>query len=474
MNTSIDYPLFVDLDGTYTKTDLLVESFVTAVKHNPLIIFSCLLWLLQGRSVLKQKLAETTDLKTDTLPLNQEFVGYLKEEKARGRKIILATASNEKFARSVVAESDIFDDQISSSAQVNLKGRNKLDSIRKISPDFAYAGNDAVDFEIFEHANESILVNPSSSAKRRAKSVEVNRTFDDQKTGLRTWVKQLRVHQWLKNLLVMVPLVVAGEFTNVSSVLTAIAAFFSFSFLASSTYIMNDLLDLESDRMHARKRNRPLAAGTINISSGILVGAVLFIAAFSIGFATSPLFALVLLGYLAITLSYSLKLKQHFGMDVVALAILYTVRIIAGAAAIGVVVSFWLFAFSIFVFLSLALVKRCSEIKSLQAEGKLSAGGRDYHVDDYIILVGFGTASAMMAVFMYCLYVNHNVLTNQYQQPDLLWASTPALCYWLIRMWVKTHRGEMHDDPIVFSLKDWGSLVTVGFVGILTIIAQVI
>lgn len=468
------FPLFVDLDGTYTKTDLLLESFLIAFKHNPLVLLSCIIWLIKGKENLKYKLSELAEVDVNTLPLNQEFLSYLKEEKRNGRKIYLATASTEKFAKKIVANSAIFDSYISSCDKINLKGKNKLKRIREISEEFSYAGNDSVDFEIFKVANESLLVNPSSSAIRKARKFSIDRVFDLKKNNVKVWLKQLRVHQWMKNLLIFVPLLVSGSFVDLNNIVEVLYAFLAFSFLASATYILNDLLDLESDRGHARKKNRPLASGAISIENGIVVGGIFFLLSTLISIFLGTEFLLVLASYLCLTLFYSFKVKQYVGMDVVCLAVLYTVRIFAGAAAIDVIVSFWLFAFSIFIFLSLALVKRCSEIQSMETDGKERAKGRDYTVEDYAVLISFGSSSAMLAVLMFCFYINNNVLTNQYQQPDVLWLIVPALCYWLMRMWIKTHRGEMHDDPIIYSLRDKGSLVTISFCGLIAIIAQLL
>ncbi|WP_136681445.1 UbiA family prenyltransferase [Neptunomonas sp. XY-337] len=469
-----DVPLFVDLDGTYTKTDLLFESFILAFKRNPLIILNCFFWLTQGIANLKNQLSKISKIDTKNLPLNQEFFSFLKQEKKKGRKIYLATASNEIYAKSIVDNTDIFHDYISSDKKTNLKGKEKLKKIKEISEVFSYAGNDLIDFEIFKEAHESILVNPSASAIKQSKITPVDQTFDISTASGKTWARQLRLHQWLKNLLILVPLLVSGSFTEIESIFTIIAAFFSFSLLASSTYILNDLIDLESDRSHARKKYRPLAAGLISIKSAALVAASLFSTSILVALSLSYAFSLILFAYLSLTLFYSFKVKQYIGMDVVTLALLYTIRILAGAAAINVATSFWLLAFSIFIFLSLALVKRCSEIKSMEAEGKQLAKGRDYNIEDYAVLKSFGTSSAMLALLMFCFYINNNVLTNQYHQPDILWLIVPALCYWLMRMWIKTHRGEMHDDPIVFSLKDKGSLITIGFCCLIAITAQIL
>lgn len=474
MEDSKDSPLFVDLDGTFTKTDLLFESFIVAFKRNPLILLYCIWWLLKGRANIKYRLSEYANIDTKTLPLNEEFNAFLQQEKSKGRKLYLATASNDKYAKAMVANHNIFDGYIGSCDTVNLRGRVKLNKIKEISPNFAYAGNDAIDFEIFQDAKESLLVNPSYKVRRKARNFPIDRVFDANKPSTKVWIKQLRIHQWLKNLLIFVPLVASGGFTDFDRVTTVIEAFLAFSFLASSTYILNDLFDLEADRRHSRKKNRPLAAGSIHIKNGVFVGLSLLLLSALISVTLGSEFSWVLLAYLCLTLFYSFKIKQYVGMDVIALALLYTIRIFAGAAAISIVASFWLLAFSIFIFLSLALVKRCSEIQSIEVEGKQRAQGRAYTVRDYAVLESFGTASAMLAVLMFCFYINNTVPTNQYHQPDILWLIVPMLSYWLMRMWITTHRGEMHDDPIVFSLKDKSSLVTIAFCGLIAIAAQIL
>lgn len=264
-----EVPLYVDLDGTYTKTDLLFESFVAAFKKNPLIVLKCLYWLMQSISALKYNLSKYAEINTNSLPLNQEFLSFLEQEKQNGRKLYLATASNEKYAKAIVNNSNLFDGYISSCKKVNLKGKSKLKKIKEVSERFAYAGNDSVDFDIFQEATESILVNPSKSAIKKTKKHTVNKVFDNNTISSKTWLKQLRIHQWLKNLLIFVPLIVSGGFTYLNNVAISLIAFVAFGLLASSTYILNDLLDLESDRLHPRKRNRPLAAGSISIKSAI-------------------------------------------------------------------------------------------------------------------------------------------------------------------------------------------------------------
>lgn len=474
INTPSLSPLYVDLDGTFTKSDMLFESLLVSIKSNPLILFLCFFWLLKGRAHLKVKLSERANLNALLLPLNSDFYQFLIEQKAKGRSIILATASNEKYAKEICASHNLFDSYISSDAEVNLKGQAKLDKIKTQNNTFSYAGNSTEDYILFKECEECYLVNPTVKAKRMSSTVSLTKIFDDNDVGLKVWFKQLRVHQWLKNLLIMVPLLVSGEFVNLDAVLLTVLGFFSFSFLASATYIVNDLLDLDSDRAHPRKKYRPLAAGSIGILNGMMCCALLFIGAAILATVVGGLFVAVLIGYLVITLAYSFKIKQYIGIDVIVLASLYTIRIIAGAAILHVAVSFWLLSFSMFIFLSLALIKRCAELRAFHKQNKTQASGRDYNVLDYDVLMNIGTSSAIVSVLMFCFYINNNVLSDQYQSPTLLWLVLPALCYWMMRMWIKTHRGEMHDDPIVFSLKDKGSLITIGFMGTVALLAQIL
>lgn len=466
--------LYVDLDGTFTKADLLFESLISSIKNKPFVLFYIFFWILRGRAYLKHKLSLFGNVDVKSLPLNEEFYRFLLDEKRNGRTIVLATASNEKFAKMVCDEFDIFSSYLSSDDTINLKGESKLRRIQAENKIFSYAGNSVEDFIIFAESEESYLVNPTDAARKIALTTSTTRAFDDKPQSGSVWLKQLRVHQWIKNILIFVPLFVSGSFLHQQPFVLSLAGFLSFSLLASATYILNDLLDLESDRLHPRKKNRPLASGRISIARGIIVVFVLFVVSLIISLFVGPIFFIILISYLILTLSYSMKLKKYFGIDVICLASLYTLRIVAGAAIIGVVVSFWLLSFSMFIFFSLAIIKRCAELRVIEKSEKIKAAGRDYNADDYHLLVSVGVSSSMLAVLMFCFYINSNVLTDQYQEPTLLWLAVPALTYWIMRMWIKTHRNEMHDDPIVFSLRDFGSVVTIGFIGLITIVAQIL
>ncbi len=464
----------MDLDGTFIKSDMLHESFLVAVKNNPFIIFLCIWWLLKGKAHLKHQLSNRAEIDVALIPLNADFYSFLIKEKEKNRQIILATASTEKYAKAFCKSYKLFDSYISSDERTNLKERAKLEQITSVTNKFAYAGNSCADHSILKSATDKYLVNPGKKAKKTLSDILFSETYDDHTPNFRTWLKQLRIHQWLKNLLIFVPLLVSGLYTNYEFIILSVLGFFSFSFLASATYIVNDLLDLESDRSHARKKHRPLASGQISIASGITMAAILLLSAFAIAMTIRGLFVFVLLGYLTLTLTYSFKIKEYVGADVITLASLYTLRILAGTAILNVTVSFWLLSFSMFVFLSLALIKRCSELKLLERQEKTHAQGRDYNIGDFNLLMSFGTSSALLSVLMFCFYINSSVLTDQYQTPDLLWIIIPAFSYWLLRMWIKTNRGEMHDDPIIFTFKDKGSKITIGFIIFITILAQIL
>jgi 4-hydroxybenzoate polyprenyltransferase len=474
MNRSvIGPPIFVDLDGTLTKTDMLYESAIFCIKNHPTRLLLCIFWIFKGVAYLKFKLSEGFTFDATLLPLNKDFYQFLVDEKAKGREIILATASNEAIAVEIVNSYPIFSSSVSSNEALNMKGEEKLKRILEMNSVFAYAGNSADDFKIFPFAAESILVAPTREAKRLKETIHFSAEFNDDPIRTTLWIKQLRMHQWLKNLLIFVPMLVSQSYT-LNSIFVTTLAFLAFCFLASSTYIFNDLLDLESDRRHLRKRYRPLAAGNISIQHGIFVSGLLFLMSVIVASFLNKVFLGYLLVYLVSTLAYSLKFKKYIGIDVILLASLYTVRILAGAAVIGVPLSFWLLSFSMFIFFSLALVKRCAELKSLMQAGEKATSGRDYNTADYEVLLGLGTSSSLMSVLMYCFYANNNVLTKQYQEPTILWIAIPALAYWLSRMWIKTHRGEMLDDPIVYSLKDRGSLITIFFIVVVTLLAQIL
>ena len=451
----------VDLDGTLTLTDTLHESVLTLVRNKPYFLWLLPFWLLKGIAHFKQKVAEHSELDVSTLPYNQPFIDWLKEEKKRGKKIVLCTAANEKIAKAVVSNFDLFDAFIASDAKTNLKSARKRDALQERYGDkgYDYAGNSNDDLEVWADASNAIVVNASESDASKASSLtSVSHIFRSERAGLAIWLKALRVHQWLKNLLLFVPLLAAHQIGNSHTLGLQVIAFLSFSLCASSVYITNDLLDLESDRSHPRKRFRPFASAKLSVLHGVIAAPLLIAVSFLLGTVVGVDFLFVLIIYLFLTVTYSFSLKRLVLVDCLTLATLYTMRIIAGAAAVSVSLSFWLLAFSIFIFLSLALVKRYAELLVQSREGKNSAHGRGYLVTDAPLLQALGVSSGYISTLVIALYLRSENVMSLYAQPLAIWLLIPILLFWVSWVWLKSSRGEMHDDPIVFAAKDKTSL----------------
>jgi 4-hydroxybenzoate polyprenyltransferase len=452
----------VDLDGTLTLTDTLHESAAQLVRDNPLYLFVLPFWLMGGKAQLKAKVAERVELDVSILPYNQDLIDYLKEQKAAGSKLVLCTATNERIARSVAQYLPIFDDVMASDQNTNIKSATK----RKALDDkfglkgYDYAGNSSDDIAVWQGARHAIVVNASAAVLDKAKTAaNVIKIFPANAAGLTAYRKMFRVHQWLKNLLLFVPLLAAHQISNLQSLSTLLLAFVSFSLCASAVYIANDLLDLESDRRHPRKRLRPFAAATIPMTYGVVLAPLFALMSLLIGLMVGATFTAWLVIYFVLTCAYSLLLKRLALIDCLTLAALYTLRIIAGAAAVAVSLSFWLLAFSVFIFLSLAFVKRYAELQVQLKEGNTHAHGRGYSVSDAPIVQTLGIASGYAAVLVLALYLHSETVTQLYVQPELIWFTVPLMLFWVSWVWMKAHRGQMHDDPIVFAIKDKSSLV---------------
>lgn len=459
-------PLVVDLDGTLTLTDTLVESVLVLARQSPLSLLRLPFWLLRGRETLKTEIARRVSLRAEQLPYRTELLDYLRAEKAAGREIVLATAAHRSIADGVAAHLGLFDRVLATDSTRNLKGSNKLAAIREeLGSHFAYAGDSPADLAVWEGAQAAVLVGASASLARQVRREHVvEKEFARPAAGLKVWRKALRMHQWAKNVLLFVPMLTAFSFAP-ADIATMLLAFLCFSLAASATYIANDLWDLGNDRLHPRKRQRPFASGVLPITSGVAAAVFLLVVAFGLAFTVNAGFAGMLLAYVVMTTIYSWRLKEYVLVDVMALSILYTLRIVTGSVAVGIHTSSWLLAFSLFVFLSLALVKRCSELKSLQGSGGISTRGRDYRVADLAVLWPMGLASAMSAVVVFGLYINAPETQARYASPTLLWGAAAMLIYWLGRLWIKTGRDEMDDDPVLYALKDRGSRMVVFAMG---------
>lgn len=468
-------PLCVDLDGTLIHSDLLLESALALLKRNPLYLFVLPFWLLRGRAHLKRCIAQRAGVDIAMLPWNTRVLDLLAAERTQ-RPIVLCTAADGTLAEAVAQHIGGFARVMASDGTRNLSGHHKAEALVATYGErgFDYAGNSAKDIAIWAHARQAYVVNAEAGVAARASRVsQVAGILPRKAAGLRVWLKALRLHQWAKNVLVFAPLLAAHKLLQPSAVAHAVAAFLIFGVCASGVYVLNDLLDLAADRAHPRKRNRPFAAGRLPLAGGIALAPVLTIAAFVSAAFLSPHFALVLFGYYIITLAYSFKLKQIAMLDVLVLAALYTLRIIAGTVAIDVASSFWLLAFSMFLFLSLALLKRYTELVAQQGAGEVHARGRGYAVADAPLLGAMGGASGYLSVLVLALYVDSAASAALYRHPQFLWLLCPLLLYWVSRIWLIAHRGAMRDDPVIFAVTDWvsrGVLV----LGALVVIAAIL
>jgi len=475
IQSSMTRVLCVDLDGTLLATDVLWESFLVLLKTQPWKLVFLPLWLIRGKAYFKQQIARHVVLNPATLPYREDVLQFLTREKAQGREIVLATGSDRKLAEAVGRHVGLFSEIFASDGRTNLVGRRKLTAIENYTngKGFDYLGNGKVDLSVWKAATEAMVVHPSARLLKQMQSVSaVHQIFSPPKNGLSTVLHALRVHQWVKNVLLFIPLLLAHKIFEGEKVLLLLYAFLSFSLCASSVYIVNDLLDLESDRHHPEKKLRPFAAGNLSISTGLILTPVLLGSSFVIAtLLLTPLFAAALALYLALTTAYSMYLKRIAIIDVLVLAGLYTLRMLSGAVAVNVHVSPWLLAFSIFVFFSLALIKRYSELTTIHDSSKTVVNGRDYYFDDRGFLLNIGIASGYLSLLVFTLYVNSPEVIALYQNPQYLWLVCPLFLYWITRLWLLAYRGPVVEDPLVFTLKDPASYTVGAVIGLILMIA---
>lgn len=466
-------PVVVDLDGTLLKSDTLFETANELMFANPLNLFKIAVWLHQGKVILKSQLAKMSNIDPVTLPYNNSVVAWLHDQKTLGRRLILATASHRLLADKVATHLGFFDEVLATEGELNLKAQNKRDVLveRFGESGFDYVGNDEPDMVVWQSARKAYVVSSSPAFISRVKALgNLEKVFSAEllPRGF-ALTKALRPHQWIKNLLIFVPLLAAHLFTDGISLFNSALAFVIFGLTASSVYILNDLADVDDDRHHHRKRFRPFASGNLSLLTGWLAWPLLLLTAFILGSTFLPLsFTGVLGAYFVLTLAYSLRLKQSAMLDVLTLAGLYTIRIIAGAAAIAVPLSFWLLTFSMFVFLSLAFIKRFSELKSARHSGhEGNIRGRGYVHQDLELVSSMGSGAGYLSVLVLALYIQDVHTAELYAAPQVIWLACPILLYWISRAWLIAHRGQMHDDPIVFAIKDRVSWIVGGcFLGV--------
>ena len=476
-NTDTDVaavPLCVDLDGTLTTVDTLQEALLRLLLTRPLRALAAIRQLREGRAQFKEAVARELIADATVLPYRPEVLAWLREEKAAGRRLVLVTGSNYRLAEAAAAHLDLFDELICSDATYNVSGDGKRARLveRFGERGFDYAGNDSVDLKVWPAARQAIVANAHPGVLREAQRIAtVSRVFPRQ-PSLRAWFAALRPHQWIKNALVFAPLAAAHKLGDPALLAVASASFVAFSCAASSGYLVNDLLDVEADRRHPNKRRRPFAAGLLPVRRGLIAAGALLVPAFGIAALISLKLLALIVSYYALTLCYSLRLKRYALIDVMLLSGLYTMRILAGSAATDITPSIWLLAFSGFIFLSLGIVKRCSELGMMQRRGREHPHGRGYAPSDLPMLNSLAAASGYAAVTVLALYVDSIPAQMLYRYPRVLWLLCPLVLYWISRVLLLTHRGRMHDDPIVFAIKDRISIAIAAMVLVVATIAK--
>ena len=458
-------PLCVDLDGTLVKSDTLVDSLLLLARKEPAALLQVPGWIVKGKAHLKERVTALVSLNVEHLPYNRKLLEYLMIEHSAGRRIYLTTGADSVLAHRIAQHLGVFEGVLGSDGKTNLIGKNKLASFRERfgeAPDggFDYIGNARPDVPLLAAATEPMLANPDLSLRLLLKrgNIRVTQTFTDRASPLRVFTKAIRMHQWAKNALILLPLILAHRFHR-APLLAGVLAFLSFSLCASATYIINDLLDIEADRQHPRKRLRAFASGNLSAIAGLAISFSFLAVSFGLAWLVPHEFLAWLGLYLVTTLAYSLALKRVVIVDVVILSSLYTLRTLAGAAATSTPVSPWFSAFSIFIFLSLAMVKRFSELENLRAAGKAVTNGRGYLLGDIEQVRSFGTAAAYCSVAVFCVYISSPEIVALYHHVTRMWLIAPLMILWLSRVWLLASRGELDEDPVVFALTDRVSIL---------------
>jgi 4-hydroxybenzoate polyprenyltransferase/phosphoserine phosphatase len=466
-------PLCVDLDGTLVKSDTLADSLLMLLRVQPLAAARAPLWLRGGKAAFKAQVAARVALDVDHLPWNRELLEYLGEQRAAGRKLYLVTGADASVAKRVADHLGMFDGVLASDGATNRTGNHKLASLREhFEAGFDYIGNARPDGPVLAGCGEAMVANPTRSLRAMVRSgrIPVSRSFDDRANWAKSFLRAIRLHQWAKNVLIFVPLMLAHLF-RMPALMHAALAFLCFSLCASATYIVNDLLDVEADRRHPKKRLRPFAAGDLSVAAGAAMVAAFLAASFTGAVFLSHSYLAWLLVYLVTTLAYSLRLKRVALLDVLLLSGLYTLRLLAGAAAVDVRISHWFAGFAIFLFLSLAIVKRFSELQNVRAQGGALANGRGYLLTDMEQLRSFGTVSGMAAVVIFTLYISSGETLGLYRRPGRMWLIVPLLIWWIFRVWLLASRGELDEDPVIFAVTDRMSLLIWLCVAVIAVLA---
>ena len=450
-------PLVVDLDGTLIRSDLLVESFLLLAKKAPLRMLAAIFWLARGRAYFKCRIAREVTLDVVTLPYDRDLIAYLEAEKQTGRELVLASGATDSVAKAVADHIGLFDRVFASDSRTNLSGKPKRDRLvaEFYLHGFDYVGNGRRDAVVCAAARKAILVRPVRGLRANVeKTTQIERVFDDPPGRVKSYLTALRPHQWLKNTLVFAPLALDYHLYQPGTLMQAALAFAAFSLCASSGYLLNDLLDLPNDRRHPHKKDRPLASGQVPAVHAIIAMLALLFGAIAVALFLPWPFLATLVGYFVLSLLYSFRLKDIVILDVLALSILYTSRVVGGALAVDMAPSSWLLAFCIFLFFSLALVKRYAELVLASKIEGFHAHARAYLFEDRELLAALGGSSGYLAALVLGLYIGTRTSHDLLSLYQIFWLDCLLLLYWITYMWLMAHRGHMDDDPLVFGLRD--------------------
>lgn len=466
-----EMPLVVDLDGTLIHSDLLWEAILVFIKVRFFYLWRLPFWLLRGKAGFKERIAGMVEIDPETLPYDKMLLADLTHQREQGRYIVLATGSQRRFADVIAKHVGLFDQVLATEEGVNLTSRNKAKKLTQLFGErgFDYIGNAKVDVAVWDASRSAFSVTdkPYQLAGGRA----TTQTGTPRHGWLKPLIKAMRPRQWLKNMLVFVPML-AGHALTLEVLLQALVAFVAFSMCASSAYLLNDALDAPDDRRHPTKHRRPIANGSLPLPVALFGSMSLALGGLLVCGWMAPLLLLAVSTYFVSTLAYSIYLKRLLMIDIVALALLYTMRILGGAAATTIELSFWLLAFSFFIFLSLALLKRYSELYNLEAQGKQKTSGRSYTISDKLPIGVMGINSGFIAMLVFMLYFNSNNILKLYPHPHFLMGILPLLVFWLGRLWTLSFRGEVNEDPVLYVSKDRVSLLVILACGILMVAAS--
>ena len=452
---SIHAPLCVDLDGTLLHGDILWEGIVSLFRTEPLALLLLPFWLMSGMARVKEEVAKRGQIDVTVLPYRAEILSFLVSQREQGRAVILATAAEIGLALRVAAHLGVFDGVFATQEGRNLRGKAKADRLCEEFGEggYDYIGDSPADVPVWKSSRAAHVVGNQALVRKARAVANVENVFEGRPAKLQTWLSALRVHHWVKNALLFLPLLLAHRF-DLRAIRTTTFGFLIFGLCASSIYIFNDLLDLHSDRAHPWKSKRPFASGETSIPAGLLISGLLAASTIALGFLLNVQFGAVLILYIAATLWYSVHLKRIALLDVFVLSGFYVIRIWAGALVANVPLSDWFLAFSLFFFLSLATAKRYSEL--LHAGALVSSGksGRSYVEADRAMLMPLGIGCSFAAVIILALYEHNQDLRSLYPKPEPLLLICPIILYWLSRVWLKAGRGELDEDPLTLSIHD--------------------